>query len=156
VPNFFYYDTNGQKHGVFNEQQLKAFAATGLINPQTPLETEGGHKGLAGQIPGLFAVAPSAFVQPTQAVPSYGGNAVQTETVPDYLIWSIITTLFCCLPLGVIGIIFSVLSKNDLKVGDYEGAAKKSHIAMNCNFGGLIVGVVFFIFALIIGFLEAL
>ena len=67
MPNFFYYDTNGQKQGAFNEQQLKAFAAQGIINRQTQLETEGGHKGLAGQIPGLFAAAPSPFTQPTQA-----------------------------------------------------------------------------------------
>lgn len=53
MANFFYFDANGQKQGAFSEQQLQALAAQGVIMPNTPLETEGGHKGTAGQIPGL-------------------------------------------------------------------------------------------------------
>jgi len=70
MPNFFYFDANGQKHGLVNDHQLQTLAARGVINPQTPLETEGGHKGIAGQIPGLFAHVPPPLVQPAQAVPA--------------------------------------------------------------------------------------
>jgi len=52
MTTFFLSDANGQKHSV-NEQQLQTLAAQGKITPTTPLETEDGHKGLAGQIPGL-------------------------------------------------------------------------------------------------------
>lgn len=71
MTNFFYYDANGQKQGPVNDQQLKSLAAQGAITAQTPLETDSGHKGQAGQIPGLnFPVAaPSPFAQP-QAGPS--------------------------------------------------------------------------------------
>ena len=69
MPNFFYYDANGQKQGLINDEQLKALAAQGLITPTTPLETEGGHKGTAGQIRGLFAPAPPSTAQPAQATP---------------------------------------------------------------------------------------
>lgn len=53
MANFYYTDANGQKQGPVNENQLKALAAKGAITPETPLETEGGHKGVAGQVPGL-------------------------------------------------------------------------------------------------------
>jgi len=66
MPNFYYTDTYGQKHGLFNEEQLKSLVAQGIITPYTPLETEGGHKGLAEQIPGLFdsVLPPFAYVPP--------------------------------------------------------------------------------------------
>jgi len=57
MPNFYYTDANGQR-GLINEQQLKALAVQGIITPDTPLESEAGHKGKAGQIRGLFASMP--------------------------------------------------------------------------------------------------
>jgi len=39
MTNFFYYDQTNQKRGLITDQQLKALAAQGIINPQTPLET---------------------------------------------------------------------------------------------------------------------
>jgi len=50
---YFLTDTNGNKKGPYDEQQLQSGIARGIITANTPLETEGGHKGLAGQIPGL-------------------------------------------------------------------------------------------------------
>ena len=65
MTNFFRYDASGQKRGPFNEQQLQALAAHGKILPTTPLETDTGYKGTAGQIPGLQfnTAAPSPFTQ---------------------------------------------------------------------------------------------
>ena len=64
MTNFFLTDKNGTKHS-FTEQQLRTLAAKGKITPTTPLETDSGHKGLAGQIPGLQfnTAAPTPFVQ---------------------------------------------------------------------------------------------
>jgi len=58
--NYFYHDQTNQKQGPVTEQQLKELAEQGVIGPQTPMETDTGHKGTAGQIPGLF---PAASVQ---------------------------------------------------------------------------------------------
>ncbi|GHT14802.1 hypothetical protein FACS1894170_12090 [Planctomycetales bacterium] len=60
MPNFFYYNANGQKLGPFNDQHLKALVRQGIVTPQTPLETDTGHKGKAGQIKGLtFSALPT-------------------------------------------------------------------------------------------------
>jgi len=81
MTNFYYIDTNGQKQGLITDQQLKALAAQGAITPNTPLETESGHKGLAGQIPGLFAAQQSPFAQPAPiaSAPSFPANMFCTN-----------------------------------------------------------------------------
>jgi len=53
MPNFFYTDASGQRQGPINDAQLQALATKKIISPQTPVTTESGHQGLAGQIPGL-------------------------------------------------------------------------------------------------------
>jgi len=55
---FFYYDRINQKIGPVTEQQLKELASQGVIESNTPIETGGGHKGLAGQIPGMVFKTP--------------------------------------------------------------------------------------------------
>ena len=73
MSNFYYTDANGRRQGTFTPQQLKALVAQGIITPDTPLETDSGHKGKAGQIKGLFNAppAPNSFSAPItkQALP---------------------------------------------------------------------------------------
>ena len=82
MPNYFYFDANGQKHGLVNEQQLQALAAQGKITPNTPLETDDGHQGLAGQIPGLNfnTTAQPSF---TQTVPKRKEPQRQSAAYPQ-------------------------------------------------------------------------
>jgi len=93
MPNYFYIDANGQKHGLVNDQQLQTLAAQGVITPNTPLETEGGHKGVAGQIPGLrFNTAASTpFAQMPQAAPhtlaAQAGILARKAGVGGILVW---------------------------------------------------------------------
>jgi len=82
MPNFFYFDQSHQKYGPVSDQQLKALAAQGVINPNTPMETDTGHKGLAGQIPGLF-VAPPPVPRPT--VPSVTPHDTVEKDLRDYI-----------------------------------------------------------------------
>ena len=74
MPNYFYLDVNGQKQGPVNDQQLQALATRGIITPDTPLATDTGHEGKAGQIPGLKfnAVATSPFAQTSQTTRQIG------------------------------------------------------------------------------------
>jgi len=76
--NFFYFDQTNQKQGPVSEQQLKELAAREIIGPHTPMETDDGHKGVAGQIPGLFVASPSSFAQTVQT----GLSAFRATSVP--------------------------------------------------------------------------
>ena len=72
MPNYYYIDSSGTKSDPLNEQQLQAMVAQGVFTPTTPLETDTGHKGFAGQIPGLkFNTATSSpFAQTAQQAKS--------------------------------------------------------------------------------------
>ena len=72
MSNFYIIKPNGQKQGPISEQRLKELAASGLLEPNTLLETESGHKGTAEQIRGLFVkpIDPSAVVIQNDDKPS--------------------------------------------------------------------------------------
>jgi len=85
MANYFYTDANGTKQGPYNEQQLQSLAAQGQITQTTPLETDMGHRGTAGQIPGLFAPA---------SVPPFAQETSQTSNWMQSLGISILRWLF--------------------------------------------------------------
>ncbi len=69
--------------------------------------------------------------------------------VPNYLVQAILTTIFCCLPFGIVAIVFAAQVNGKLAAGDYAGAMQTSKQAkMWCwlAFGiGLAINVVCFI-----------
>ncbi len=60
----------------------------------------------------------------------------------NYLVESILVTIFCCLPLGVVGIVFASQVNSKYDAGDYAGAASTSKQAKQFMMWGLIAGVV--------------
>ena len=62
---------------------------------------------------------------------------------PDnYLIKSILVTLCCCLPFGIVGIIFASQVDSKWAAGDHEGAMTAAANAKKWTMIGLILGVV--------------
>ena len=53
MPNYFYTDENGSKWGPLTAERLQTLIDRGTITQVTQLETDTGHTGIAGQIPGL-------------------------------------------------------------------------------------------------------
>lgn len=49
--------------------------------------------------------------------------------VPNNMIWAIATTLCCCLPAGIVSIVFAAQSSGKLQVGDYLGAMEKYRLS---------------------------
>jgi len=66
-PNYFYFDASGYKYGPVSIQQLKDLAAQGAVNPNTPMETDTGHKGTAGQILNFLPLQPDSLPIPPSA-----------------------------------------------------------------------------------------
>lgn len=73
-----------------------------------------------------------------------------------WLVESILATLFCCLPLGVVGIVNASKVESRFDAGDFEGANKASADAgtwTKWSFGiGIVGGIIYFIVMLIVGF----
>ena len=83
-------------------------------------------------------------------------NNQQMPPQPDnYLVWAILVTVLCCLPLGVASIMYSVKVGSLYAQGDYNGAVdasqKAKKFAMIGGIGGLIFIVIYVIFMVIAG-----
>jgi hypothetical protein len=79
--------------------------------------------------------------------------------IPNYLVPAILATLFCCLPVGVVSIVFATQVNTKVAAGDIQGAVAASKsaklwlIVSVCL--GLLVGVVV-ILANVLGFMAGI
>lgn len=91
-----------------------------------------------------------------QNVTGYQNNGQKPEInyVP-YLVLSIISTVCCCLPFGIVGIVFSVKINSAMNAGNYEEAAQNAKMAKIWTIVsfvvGLVVGILYFMFGIIVG-----
>lgn len=120
-----------------------------LFSTQTP------HTPLTDSVEGF-----SAGSSPTASgntgdnlVPRGMTTGVRPTPPKDYLLWSILATLFCCLPGGIVGIVYSSKVSPTYDRGDYERAEEYSRLARKWVIISAIVGgafiAIYFIFILI-------
>ena len=82
--------------------------------------------------------------------PPFGGPA---EYIPNYLAQAILVTIFCCLPVGTVSIVFAAQVNGKVARGDIIGARRDSSTAKTwawVSFGlGLALGAVWFIYLIV-------
>jgi predicted secreted protein len=86
---------------------------------------------------------------PPPPPPSYGAPGVpgpQGTPPPNYLVWAILTTIFCCLPLGIPSIVFSTQVNSKWALGDVAGAQDASVKAKRFAIWAAIAWVVIAVF----------
>ena len=75
--------------------------------------------------------------------------------IQNYLVQSILVTLFCCLPLGIPAIVFAAQVNGKVAAGDIEGAmnsANKAKTFSMWGFGiGLVVTILYFLLVVMSG-----
>ena len=81
---------------------------------------------------------------PPPPSPSYGYGAPGAGGTPppNYLVWAILSTVFCCLPLGVASIVFAAQVNGKWASGDAAGAQDSSAKAKRFAMWSAIVGVI--------------
>lgn len=91
---------------------------------------------------------------PTPENPYYGNPHRDTPPAPHeeqpsvepmpstYLVWAVIATVVCCLPAGIVAIIFSSRVSSCYFSGDIEGARKNSERAQWWIIISIVLGVV--------------
>jgi predicted secreted protein len=113
--------------------------------------------------PSYGSQPPPPYSQPPQGgYPQGGGygqmpgaSAPASPPPANYLVWSILTTLFCCLPLGIASIVFAAQVNGKWAAGDVVGAQDSSHKAKQFAMWAAIAGVVVIVLYLIFGVLIA-
>ena len=78
--------------------------------------------------------------------------------VPNYLVQAILTTIFCCLPFGIVSIVYAAQVNGKVAAGDRAGALQSSRNAKMwawIAFGaGLVLGVGYLILVVIGAFAQ--
>ena len=65
-----------------------------------------------------------------------------TSSPPNYLVWAILSTIFCFLPLGIVSIVFSAQVNSKWAIGDIAGAQRASELAKKLTIWTVVVGVI--------------
>ena len=65
-------------------------------------------------------------------------------SVPNYLVQAIIS-LFCCLPLGIVAVIFAARVNGQVQTGDTAGAVESSRTAKLFSYIAIALGLVWII-----------
>jgi len=87
------------------------------------------------QQPADAAVAHPQAVQPEQPE--------QPEPCPPTnLVWAIISTVLCCIPTGIVAIIYALKVTNKYREGDIEGAKRASEVGAWWCIATIILGII--------------
>ncbi|MDQ6630479.1 MAG: CD225/dispanin family protein [Verrucomicrobiota bacterium] len=115
-----------KEYGPVTVEQLRQWLSEGRVNSQTLVWSEVGNnwKPLSAY-PEISLTTPPLL---SSSIPplSVGGSSPH---VPNYLIQAILCTLCCCLPFGVVAIIYAAQVNSKLESGDYQGALISSNNA---------------------------
>lgn len=80
-----------------------------------------------------------------EARPIQMDNTNQPEKPKNYLVESILVTIFCCLIFGIIGIVHAAKVNSEYDAGNYDGAVAASKQAKTWAMWGLIAGLVVYL-----------
>lgn len=169
-----YYLANSmnQPEGPFSVDELRA---RGITPDSLVYNEQLGNWTAAAQVPELnaylFGGAQSATSTPNGGYqscnampqqPSYGYQQPQQPMIAPktWLVESILVTLFCCLPFGIVGIIKASSVESLFRSGNYDAAQQASNDAGKWTkwgfFCGIGVIVLYFLFWIVLGVGAAL
>lgn len=91
---------------------------------------------------------------PPPSTPAYGGPP-PSQKPDNYLVWAILSTIFCCLPLGVVSIVYAAQVDTKWNAGDATGALQSSErarkFALYSAIAAVVVAILWIIFVVMLG-----
>ena len=166
MSKFYYLDANNQQQGPVEAAELTRLG----VNANTLVWTPGMDAWLeARSVPELAWIFPPAMPPaapppppvtgttppPYQAAPASTPHFYQPK--PDnFLVWSILATVLCCVPSGIVAIVYSSRVNSLWEMKDYAGAGTAAKNAKTWCFISLGLGIIVFVIAFITGLLGAI
>lgn len=93
------------------------------------------------------------YQQPQYQQPQYQ-QPYMREKPKNYMVWAILATLFCCLPLGIWSIVCANKVNKAWEQGDYAGANEASKKAKTWVIISIILGIIVSVISISSGALE--
>ena len=84
----------------------------------------------------------SDYGTPPPPAPDYGSPAAGSTPPPNYLIWAILSTVLCCLPFGIVSIVFAAQVNGKWAAGDVAGAQESSAKAKKWAIWAVVAGII--------------
>jgi uncharacterized membrane protein YvbJ len=116
----------------------------GTENDNTAVQCSNCGQALGGQAP--VAQAGAAYA------------AAPVANIPNYLVQAILSTLCCCLPFGIVAIIFAAQVNTKLAAGDIDGAMESSKkakmwcwVSLGCGLAGMVLYAIAMLLPLMLG-----
>jgi|LSQX01.3.fsa_nt_gb hypothetical protein len=146
----YFYSDGTNKFGPYTIEELKGMN----ITPHTLIWFQGlTDWRAANTFPELYEVympstpppvtiTSSSFNEPRNNI-SQPYNVNNQQPPKTWLVESILATLFCCLPFGIVGIINASKVESRFNMGDFDGANKASAEAGKWTKLGFWIGIVF-------------
>jgi len=113
----WFYSKNGTQLGPVTEQELSEKARNGEVSSSDLVWKEGmsdwkplievsDFSGIVSQMPPTLVGSPGAGNIPLAQPPAYVSSQI-SPNIPNYLWQSIVATVLCCMPFGVVAIVFA-------------------------------------------------
>lgn len=155
LPNWVSITQLPELKGLYNEEAQ--IAADAPVHPQTAEAPVAEEAQDAPASPELEAATVGQPYQPAQTQGNWSqqqtgqpwqaqGEAQQPEAPgpcpPTNLVWAIISTICCCLPAGIVAIIYSVKVTNKYNMGDFKGAERASETSAWWCIAAIVLGII--------------
>lgn len=154
MKEIYFINTQGAKAGPIEITEVSRYP----INGETMVWSEGMPQWKkASEVPEVSVYIKTGTTPPPPPHGAYAYNGIANssnviEEKPDNYLWlSILSTVLCCIPLGIVGILNSNQVDNKWNSGDHEGAVNSSKNALLFSLIAVGLGVVVGMFGLIIG-----
>jgi hypothetical protein len=91
----------------------------------------------------------SSYNQPLYS-PTFGNQNIRPPMPDNYMVWAVLATVLCCLPLGIAAIVQSSKVSSAYYAGDYEGAVRASNDARKWAIWSAVSSVIVVVLYLIV------
>lgn len=161
--DYFYIDASGQQKGPIPPSQFSMFNVSadtlvwckgmadwqraGAVDELRAYLDNDANGTTQPPTPGTAGTAGTASGAPYDNVYHSMGSGTPNQSMPcppSNLVWAIVSTILCCLPTGIVAIVYACKVDNLYLMGNYQGAVEASNKARNWAIGGLIASVVFY------------
>lgn len=100
---------------------------------------------IVDKVPEVASLIREVVIEEVPIIKLSSSNDVDKEKCPPtYMVWAVLSTLCCCLPLGVVAIVFSSQVAPKFRIKDYEGARKASERAALWVILSFVLGLITF------------
>ncbi len=151
----WFYSSNGTQSGPISHQELTAKVQSGEVRDTDLIWKEGMADWLPlNQVPDFAgSVVPSAPQFGTPMSPPIAYSSGPRPHITNYLWQSIVVTICCCMPFGIVAIVYAAKVDGLIATGDFvgaEAASKSARLWVNLSVGiGLLILVPYIILVFI-------